>query len=206
MIIEHVIGKGRMSVKANRTCEPVYARMSHQKLAHFWKVEFVGKAMLARFMASWYRTSNFEMLSYPTHIRRFLSEEAPCLNLPRYRLITNVSIHVRPDMLALDPKEGGQPWLRHALPATWKRLIQDFESLFQLRSGASIHILLNHSGRYAVRKECRKTLFTNGIAPMFGSLRRLRNAGYIVGASVVVFGQYLRLEDSFEGKCSPCIL
>jgi hypothetical protein len=201
MIIEHVIGRNSADVTADPCCEPIYPMVNSLPLEHDWKVEYVGKPMLARMMIVWYHNSSFMVLWRYTCLRVFLDEEAACIHIPRYKLITQISIAVWPDNLALDRKKDRQD--RSVIPSfhppeTLTRLIQDFESLFKLRSCASIHILFNYPERSSIGDDDRRSLFLKGTAMMSASLCRLRNAGYILGASIHVLGGSLRPHDTFE--------
>jgi hypothetical protein len=194
MIIECVVGHDGASVEADITFEPVYTLLDNRPTKHYWNVEYVGKTMLARMMAVWYRISSFMMLSNHGYLRGFLYEEVPCLNLPRYKLVTKISIIVEPDSLPAvraNLQIGARP--THG-PAKWEQLIQDFETLHHLRSGASIHVLIDYPKRvnlkdYNEQDTHRKRLLFEGTTPMLASLSRLRDAGYIIGASLRVGGR-----------------
>lgn len=200
MIIEHVIGHSRTGVAAGGTCEPVYAYDQYHPPAHYWKVEYVGKAMLARMMAVWYRANTFNVRWHLVDLRRFLDENAPSIHTSRYKLITKICIVVSPDFLAFDPKKDrpGNILFRMYSPRSWEEQIRDLELLFQLRTGASILIHLDYMDTSAMPDDAQNTLLLEGTAPMIECLCRLRKAGYVVGASIAGFGDYRGLVDEFQ--------
>lgn len=201
MIIERVIGHDHVGVVATGTCELIYAHTWRHQVAHYWKVEYVGKVMLARMMAVWYRMNSFIIQWNLLDKRRFLNEDAPCVYTPRYKLISKICITVSPDFLAFDPKKDPKKELhgfyRMYPRRNWEQEIRDLELLFQLRSGASIHIFLDYMNPQAVLKDGQNALLLGGTAPMIESLCRLRKAGYVIGASVVFQGKYHGLVDTF---------
>jgi hypothetical protein len=200
MIIERFIEHNPAGVVAHGTCEPIYTHSTHESMEHYWTVDYVGKPMLARMMAVWYRTNSFIMLWRLADMRQLLNEDAPCINLPRCKLITKMSITVSPDLLAFDPRKNVLGPYHDDPPRTWEHQIRDLDLLFQLRSGASIHILLDYSDPNAVSEEGPNAVFLQDIDPMTGILCRPRNAGYVLGASVLFHGDYYGLLDYPEHR------
>ena len=201
MIIERVTGHSRRGVAAGGTCEPIYSDGDHQPAAHYWNVEYVGRTMLARMMAVWYRTNTFNIQwRLRVDLRRFLNEDAPCIHSPRYKLITKICIVVSPDFLAFDPKKDRPSTILYRMysPRSWEGQIRDLELLFQLRTGASILILLEYLDTSAMPDDGQDAHLLEGTAPMSECLCRLRKAGYVVGASVAGFGDYRGLVDEFQ--------
>jgi hypothetical protein len=194
MIIERFIEHNPAGVIARGICEPIYTHSNQESMEHYWTVEYVGKPMLARMMAVWYRTNSFIMLWRLPDMRQFLNEDAPCINLPRCKLITKMSITVSPDLLAFDFRKNVLGPYHDDPPRTWENQIRDLNLLFQLRRGASIHILLDCPDPNEVSKG-QNAVFLRDIDPMTGILCRLRNSGYVLGASVLIRGDYHGLLD-----------
>jgi hypothetical protein len=209
MIYEQLLLPSPKYIKAIRTCEPIYAQRNGEVQVHYWRIEYVGKEGLAGILTAWYRTCRFHLWwrasAWDQQLKAFLNEEAPCIYLPRYRLISKIHITVEPETLSSGPLSS-EPLSSEPLsfkygkwqPSPWTLLLSDMESLFQLRKDAFIHIYVNFQSRYGVRGKERKQLLLKGTTPVFATLRRLKDAGYFVAISLLVFGGYAFSDDAFE--------
>ena len=197
VIIENVIDHNDAIVKVNRICEPVYANTRGQSLEHHWKVEYVGRLMLARMMTVWYRNSNFVMHGTQYwredwrdySLRVFLNEEAPCIYLPRYRLITKISVTIHASSITVDRKQENRNWNganSADLRPTWGQVVQGFEALFQLRSGSSIQIIVHGSERIGLGDDRLDDILATCTDPILESMSRLKRAGYILSTTLLV--------------------
>lgn len=134
MIYEYVLSDTICRNVAASTNEPT----SSQAGPHYWHVEIIGATASKELLGVWYCSVRFHMGEDLGFIERFLSSNVICLDTPRHRFITKISItfnqrDVGSCRKSLEGEAANVSMLR-------TRLLERLEHLFLLRRGASIHV------------------------------------------------------------------
>jgi hypothetical protein len=89
----------------------------------------------------------------------------------------------------VDRKQGNRNWNganSADLRPTWGQVVQGFEALFQLRSGASIQIIVHGSERIGLGDDRLDDILATCTDPILESMSRLKRAGYILSTTLLV--------------------
>ena len=118
---------------ASEVCEPVFS----QACAHYWRVEFVGRSTLRELLETWYRLARIQICLGCGILESFLSSKVPYMDVPRHRLLKNISINFNLRDILHSRLKRGIVDNRRTLHCA--RVLDQLERLFLLKRGASIH-------------------------------------------------------------------
>lgn len=133
MIYESVLDEEDRVAYASEVCEPVFS----QARAHYWHVEFVGRSTLRELLETWYRLARIQICLGCGILESFLSSKVLYMDMPRHRLLKNISINFNLRDILHGRLTRGIVDNRRSLHCA--RVLDQLERLFLLKRGASIH-------------------------------------------------------------------
>lgn len=178
----------------------VHARLFHyyntldpKAPRHYWNKEFTGDATLRELTESWYRSVRFDFDRSLDFLPHLLAQVDNTLQCTRQELIGRVSFKILQCDLDRWPAADA-----NGIPSPQTQLLKNMESLFLLRPGAMIYIILesplpwfseskNLLERQAQFLECVLDI-------IFPTLQRLQRAEYSLAISVDP-GSNVRFQD-----------
>ena len=184
MIYDHILSHETRHIPASSTCEPIYANQP----AHYWRTEYVGRTMLAELLVFWYGFVRLHLGLDIGFLERFLTARVNVLDMPRYCLLSKISITLdQRDLMSCKSASPGDK----ASFSPRKRLLQRLEYLFQLKEGVSIHIYAYRPiGRTYMLQDPRELLndrerlLREVTAPISDTLARMKDCGYSIAIAV----------------------
>lgn len=168
----------------------VHARLFHyyntldpKAPRHYWNKEFTGDATIRELTESWYRSVRFDFDRSLDFLPHLLAQIDNTLRCTRQELIGKASFKILQCDLDRWPAADA-----NGIPSPQSLLLKNMESLFLLRPGAMIYIILESPLPWFSESKNlleRQAQFLKRVLDIiFPTLRRLRWAGYSLAISI----------------------
>ena len=174
-----------VSAAGGSDCEPIHTKNQ----AHYWRPEYAGKQMITELLETWYQSTRLHLGLDIGFLETFLFEKVDFLDIPRHRVISQISITLdRRDLVSCRHEIQNEGEVKTFSPH--KRLLGRLEALFLLREGASIHIYPYRPNTWTegpdspITHNPQKRLLQDITTPIFDTLRRLKHAGYVIAVAI----------------------
>lgn len=168
----------------------VHARLFHyyntldpKAPRHYWNKEFTGEATLRELTESWYRSVRFDFGRSLDFLPHLLAQFDTTLQCMRQELIGKASFQILQCDLDIWPAADA-----NGIPSPRSLLLKHMESLFKLRHGANIFIILESPLPWFSEsknlQERQVGFLTQVLDVIFPTLIRLQRAGYALAVAV----------------------